>query len=460
MARELKTKPSGELRTLSGKIRLLRRTGEYLFPVELWLLNDLVNRNGWRYENVAESRGKFVGVPILTAYLNGGKTIGDGHNFQSETDENGNPAPSFTGATDERIVGAISDDQKDVRVEQADGATWIVGVGNIYAWYAKELVKKLGEYAEQGREIPVSIETLVSKSRMEGKVEVEEEYMVLGVTILGDHVTPAVAGARIAALNSMEGEFRELKMRAASYAENQSTIEKGMKTLSVFTKQQLEGLQEKFGNAWHVLAAVEDEKGIRIALRSDSYELARCDLENLSDRVTEKSIAICAATVDFGIGTNVDISAVMDAVKANEAKLTGDLEATKTALAEKESQIKSMTEIENKRRVNAAKETAKRTLAGFNANRAEKIADNAIDEICSAIECGTYTAMTDKEGLWCGDKAVEDAVFAVCARKVQEADAAEAQRQKSTFAYDKFRRDNEENAGGIDGLLAKKGIRA
>lgn len=447
-----------EIRTLSGKIKLLQRKGEYLYPVELWMLNDLVNRNDWRYENVAESRGKFVGVPILTAYVNG--RVGDGHNFQMDRDAEGNPAPSFTGPTDERIVGALSDDVNDIRIEKTDGATWVVGIGNIFAWYAKELVEKLGEYAEQGREIPVSIETLVSKSRMDGKVEIEEEYMVLGVTILGDHVTPAVAGARIAALNSMEDQFRELKMRAASYAEQNKTFEKGLKkSMSVYTKKQLDALQEKFSAEWHVLAAVEDETGVHVALRNDNYDFARYDMKTAGEDVAEKNIVTCAATLDIGIGTNVDITPILDELNAKAARLNSELEAEKQTVAERDNQIKAMTEIENKRRVQAAKETAKRTLEGFNANRAEKIAEAALSEICSAIECGTYTAMTDKDGLWCGEKAVEDAVFAVCARKVQEADKAAAERNRSTFAYEKFHDSQSKDAGDVNGLLSKKGIR-
>ena len=36
-------------RTAEGEIRVLSRENEYLFNVELWLLNDAENRNGWRY---------------------------------------------------------------------------------------------------------------------------------------------------------------------------------------------------------------------------------------------------------------------------------------------------------------------------------------------------------------------------------------------------------------------------
>lgn len=455
MARQMKTKPAeGVLRTLSGKIRILNRQGDYLFPVELWMLNDQVNRNNWRYIKVAENAAKFLGVPILTAYVNG--EVGDGHNFQEETDKEGNPSPSFTGPTDERIVGAISEDKGDVRVETVDGVTWIVGVGTIYAWYAKEVVRKLRDYAEQGREIPVSIETLVSKSRMEGRVEVEEEYEVLGVTILGDHVTPAVAGARIAALSRMGNELKELKMRAASYANEKISDKKGMRNLSVYTKKQCDALQEKFAS-WRVLAANEDENGIHVALLSDNYDIARYDMDSAEDAISENKITVCSATVDIGIGTNVDITPIMEDV----TRLNSELAKAKATITERDNQIAAMTTAENKRRLNEAREIAKRTLSAFNACREDKIADNAIQVVMDKIECGDYTGLNDKDGLWCGGKAVEDAVYAICARKVQEADLKAAERAKTVFSYDRFR-DNgkqETDNGDVSGLLRKLGIK-
>ena len=465
MARELKTKVTleartkrthssaapqndGTLRTLTGKLKVLNRSGDYLFPVELWMLNDLKNRNDWRYEGVEKSAAKFLGKPILTAYV-GGK-VGDGHNFQMQTDENGDPAPSFTAATAERIVGSISEDAGDVRIEKTGGAVWVVGLGTIFAWYAKELVKKLREYAEQGREIPVSIETLVSKSRMENGVEIEEEYTILGVTILGDHVTPAVAGARIAALSQMESEFRELKVRAASYAAEKKTSKKGSKNMSVYTKKQCEALQAKIGSKWRVMAATEDETGIHVALHNDSYDFARYDFADGNEPFVESKLVSCAATFDPGIGTPVDLAPMLEKI----AKLNAELASAKEEVAKRDNQITAMQTAENKRRVNEAKEIAKRTLSAFNANRADKIEDNCIESVLNDIECGCFTNMTDKDGLWCGGASVENAVYAICARKVQETDKANADKNKTTFSFDKIRQNAASDDGdGVRGLL-------
>ena len=455
----IKTKPmSGEHRVITGQLKLLERTNDYLFPVELWLLNDQVNRNGWKYERLEQNMRKFLGKPILVAYVNGGQTIGDGHNFRDETDRNGDPAPSFTDATAERIVGVMSEKKDDVRTEERDGKLWVVGRGTLWAWYAKELVEKIERDAVQGRAMSVSIETLVTKSHMDGEVEVEEEYMILGATILGDHVRPAVAGARITALSALEREFRELKMRAASYRNTPKTNEKGMNKLSIFSKTQRDSLAEKF-NGWRVLEAVETESGsILVALCNDKLEFGRYELKSLSDDVIEKQIVSCAARVDFGIGTDVDVSPLFVEQQAEIARLNEALDATKKTVEERDNQIRQRDEIENKRRVKEAKAIAERTLAAFNANRSEKVAESEISAICGEIECGKYTAMVGADGLWCGDMAVENAVYAVCARAVQKSDEAEAERNRSTYAYDKFRAEST-NDGGVAGVLSRLGIR-
>lgn len=449
-----------ERRTVAGKIRLLAAEVKRKFPVELWLLNEKTNENGWRYERIVENKNGFLEMPILTAYLNGGRTIGDGHNFQEETDADGNPAPSFTRATDERIVGIMSARPEDIRAEREDDTTWIVGKGFIFSWYAKELVSKIGRYTEQGRDIPISIETLVTQSRMDGGVEIEEEYEILGVTILGDHVPPAVTGAKIFALNLSEREYRDMKVRAASLLtkDNEQNEREEVKTLEVYTKKMCANLQEKFGD-FRVLAAVRDEEGvIHVALCGKDYTMYRYDMGSESDPVVPEKIAACAATADFGIGTDVDMSQVFEDTAREISRLNSALETANKTITERDGQITAMREAENKRRVNAAKAVAKATLAAFNANRTVKIADNAIDQVCADCEAGCYTEMVNEDGEWCGDSAVEEKVYAICARKVQEADAEAARKAKSTYTYDQYTEGKKSEGGGISKLLRDRGI--
>ena len=97
-----------EYRSIDGELKLLESESEFIFPVELWMLNDKLTKNGWRFTNLAEHRAQWAGVPILTAYVGGGKVVGDGHNQTTRTDKEGKQYQSFTDSTAERIVGAIS----------------------------------------------------------------------------------------------------------------------------------------------------------------------------------------------------------------------------------------------------------------------------------------------------------------------------------------------------------------
>ena len=72
-----------------GKLRVLRAVNKKLYSVELWLLNNIRNRNGWLYENLEEHLSEVEDIPILTAYLRNGQVIGDGHNYDLRRDKDG-----------------------------------------------------------------------------------------------------------------------------------------------------------------------------------------------------------------------------------------------------------------------------------------------------------------------------------------------------------------------------------
>ena len=97
-------KANGEkFNSFTGELKLLAEEKKQMQKVELWLLNDITNRNNWRYERLEEHRHLFAGTPILVAYV--GDKVGDGHNFELLRDRNGEEYASFLSATAERIVG-------------------------------------------------------------------------------------------------------------------------------------------------------------------------------------------------------------------------------------------------------------------------------------------------------------------------------------------------------------------
>ena len=204
-------------RQFSGEIRELKAKNEFLTDVTLTLLNNVETRNKWTFTNMNGNKNQFAGKPLLIAYEMGGNKIGAGHNSTKKVDANGREYLSFTSATDQRIIGSMSDNPDDIWVEtDANGVEWIKGKGTIWNWYAKEAAEKIRNNTAAGRPMSISIEALVEEYHMDGDTEIEDRYMILGVTLLGDGVRPAVAGANIRALQEGSG-FEELKLRAASY---------------------------------------------------------------------------------------------------------------------------------------------------------------------------------------------------------------------------------------------------
>lgn len=461
-------------RSVEGELKILERLGEFIFPVELWMLNDSVNRNNWKFVNLEEHRAQWAGVPILVAYVNGGRTVGSGHNQRTKIDENGNEYQSFTEATAERIVGAISENPDDIRLESRDGYTWVVGRGFLWAWYARELVDKIAEDARQGRTMSVSIEALVTQSRMEDGYEVEEQYKPLGVTILGDRVQPAVVDAHIAMLNAMQDEFAELKLRAASYIEHperagetkpQKSDSKGVDTRMRLSKQQLRELQGKFGE-YDVKAGAQTESGYVIGLATKSGATAVYRMASLDETVCAEKIEKAASKVCWCADGCDELEAetcdMCEDMAQNAKNAADEAECAKRELAEAKETIRQMEAFENARRLSAAKKTASDTLAKFNANRENKVEEKVLEALNAEIDAGRFTACEDENHAWIGDKTVEEKVLSLCASAVMEMDKksakARADANRSTYVWERLASGTEDD-GSIDALLARKGIK-
>lgn len=442
----IKTKP---LPVEYGQVKVLQKISNYEFAVEFWLMRENVNRNNWNYKNLDKYYLTFVGRPILIAYVNG--RVGDGHNYRVRRDpKTGEEYNSYTDATAERIVGTLSDDPADFALVERDGNMWIKAKGKLFAFYNKELT----DYIVQAGSMDVSVETLVSKSYKDGKVEVMTEWEGLAVTILGNGVSPAIPGASIAKLAAMQEEFKTLKLRAAALhtaAENGSATknEKGLRT--TMNKRMMEQMQAKFPNH-KVLSMSED--GMNVALLDGSGNLFGYTFKaDDNGEVTERRIApLAAAYIVLSVGEvelNADVADVVDYTVAATKTTDGNVKQLSEDLNAAKEQIRAMQEAENLRRVEACKAAVKATLDSFNANRADKVAEEAIKAIETDIEGGVYTGCCDKDGKWTGEEQVRRAVLAVCGEAVMEADRRQAESHKSAFAWN-----NAKNSGGAESGIA------
>ena len=105
---------------------------------------------------------------------------------------------------------------------------------------------------------------------------------------------------------------------------------------------------------------------------------------------------------------------------------------------------------EEKRRVSSAKAVAQATLDKFNENRTEKVDAKVLEAINADIDNGLYTNMTNAEGEWLGEKAVEEKVLSVCAKSVMDFDKASASANNSVYLWE---RDKENRGSADDGTI-------
>lgn len=419
-------------RTSRGQLKILSSGDRKLYRVELWMLNDKVNRNNWKYINLAAHLPEFKDIPILTAYLPSGK-IGDGHNYDLKRDpKTGETYASFTAADAERIVGWIPKDA-DIRLERKEDTSWIVASAFLWKWYAPELVDMI---ARQGNGMEISIETLVTKEHMEGDVAVEEEYVVLGVTVLGAGVAPAVAGATIQSLSAMRNSMEKMCLKAASYAKETTakttTHNKGVKE-NMIDKARLKELSEKF-NGYTVVGASSDLKLLALVSATGvpfTYSVEESDRGNIiPDRIVRAN-----AYVSYEIGESE--------VQVSLETFMGDAETRYNAAAEQaktdadtikhlSEQITAMKSKEDKRRLSAAKAALEDEFKQCSGAEG-KFDSEIIADLKAKVDNGDFTAREDEDGNWLGENDVRTSVKAVCMDAQKKLDEAAAKANEKHY---------------------------
>ena len=433
-----------------GHLKCLEAINRKLYRVELWLLNEKVNRNNWQYTNIAAHIDDVMDIPVLTAYVN--NKVGDGHNYDVRYDENGNPYASFTAPDAERIVGWIPKNS-NIRIQQdKDGVDWLVADALLWQWYAPELTELI---VSEG-EMDVSIETLVSKEHYVGDVAVEDEYTIIGVTVLGKGVQPAVEGAKIqnlAALDALRGSMKEEILKAASYMQENDNAEdvvedigsgvenkepnknntKGVKPIMALSKKQLAELTAKF-NGYTCVGATEDLK-VMALLSADNtpcgYAVEDSDMGN----IVEERINSVAATVTFRVN-DTDVSVPLDSVLE---KVMSDLSAMTEKANNAEANVQTLTDEltkahnrESARRLQAAKDAVTAELNRNNENRAEDehFSADICKDLMAKIENNEFTALEDAEGNWIGESAVRKEVSFLCNEERIRMDAEAKAKEK------------------------------
>ena len=439
-----------------GQLRVLRRVNKYEFAVELEVMREGMNRNRWNYRNMQDNYLTFLGTPILVAYVNG--QVGDGHNMREKVNpRTGEVYQSFTDATSERIVGALSEDPADFSMVEKDGQTWLRAQGKLWSFYAPELVEKI---VRTGR-MEVSAETNVLEMSKDGEVEIFTKWEGLGVTILGEHVAPAIPGAQIAALAAMDKEFRQLKLRAAALANDQGNVEdpkpkntsrEGVKR--TMNKRDITRLSPKFPG-YKIVALSEDKMKVGLVDETGAPFSYTFNQEDGGEVIQSKlAPAVFSASLTFGEGESltVELEDVVEYVSANNAKAAEKAARLEGELEKAKETIKTMEQAEHQRRVDAVKEAVKAALAEIEENAEE--GEEGMEEEAKEIEenAEDYAQMEDSNAAFCGDKKARAALMARYSEKRLKVNKG---KRKKVFAWDNIPGGHTGGEDGIDAMLGR-----
>lgn len=443
-----------------GELRVLRRLNKYEFAVELDVMRSGVNNNQWDYRDVEKHYLSFLGTPILVAYVNG--RVGDGHNMRERLDpRTGETYQSFTDATSERIVGALSEDPADLTLETKDGQTWLRAKGKLWSFYAPELVEKI---VRTGR-MEVSAETNVLEGHREGETEVFTDWEGLGVTILGEHVAPAIPGAQIAALAAMKKEFQQLKLRAAALATgretdpaHQNTSREGVK--KSMNKRDVKRLGAKFPEH-RIVAMSQDKMTVGLVDRNGTpwlYTFLPEDKgEVVLNRLTQAELTVNFVQKDEGAAPlAADLEEIVDYVSSESAAAAAKCETLEEELNAAKETVETMKQAEHRRRMDAVKDGVKKALEEIASAADDDEDEDDLEEESRAIEenAERYASMEDEDGKFTGAEQARADLMAQCAEKRIQRQKQHKKKKENAFAWDHFGQ-QEGGGDGIDGMLSR-----
>lgn len=374
---------------------------EKYFYVEIRALKPGVNRNEWDFtlEGIKKNGKTFVGQPLLIAYVNG--KIGDGHNYDLTLNPlTGELQEDFRGGDAERIVGEIT---SEVRVEESAGETWLILPARIWKFYAQQLV----DYIIQTKSMDVSVEVEVADGYevREDGVEVFTEWTGLGVTILGQGVTPAVEGARLRALAASE-EYKEMRLKAASYVpKNNTTLNKGgLFVMNESLKKVLSTAMAEYGT---LLGFSTDGKYASVYRKNGVPAFYPCADFNENDGVIQsKFIDACivlSAEIANGEETETitcNTAGIIEAAnadaetaKAEAEKAKSECEAAKAECATAKERIAALEKAEADRKLAEMTKAFDDVVKAHNltACAEERITDEEVNVIHNAINEGKFT---------------------------------------------------------------------
>lgn len=438
------------LKSFYGELKLLSEKKGLQQKVELWILNDINTANNWRFENLEEHRQLFAETPILIAYVDG--KIGDGHNFTHKYNNDGTEFESFISPTAERIVGYFKN-ESDIRIEIKDEKKWIVGTGWIWQWYAQELVVKLKKQEYEG--MSVSVEALIEEKHMDGNIEVFTKYQILGTTILGDDVPPAVRGANIKVLSELGiKQIRKETLRVASiYQDNDINNPQNIKLKGEAKKMEKKDIQELFPD--FKILGIKDKTVALLSLDKNEFFIATIQKDGDNFKECEKTLIKDSAFL--GTPNNaieISLNEILDSSTQQIKELSLSLEEKNKDIEELKKQINVLQAQELCRRKDSVKASIKNRLTEIKSHSAIDFCDDEFADLLTEEKIAEFITKEDKKGNFIGEQVAQNEVDSRCMNKILAQTTSTNNMQKKVFAWEIL--DNKKNyneVGNIDSSI-------
>lgn len=453
-------------RIFDGQLKLCETSNPMLRKVVLMLLNDTVCRNNWLFERIEEHLSDVAEIPILYSVING--KIANGHDFEMVRDaKTGKLYPSFIGSNCEHPAGWIKeteDGKFNPHIENIDGKNWIVAVGTLWVWYNRELI---AEIERNGGQMNVSIEADVYKNRIVDGIEYEEDYRIVGVTILGTGVPPAFAGANIRKLSASIGELEQLKIRAASYeqADNTEPQTQNIKNLKKegtgsMNKLKVKDLEGKYPG-FKVLA-VQDENVVLLSEKGEFF---------LSSAKSENGEIICGSKSEItpvilfanegGLKIELPVAMITESLQARCAEWKKKYEDEHRTCQTATTTLTAMQAAEKIRRRDEATNAIKARLAQINVDRPEdsKFKEEICANLLTAAAEDRYTELVDADGTFIGASVAAKDVDALCMEEQIKLQAEQAKLRTAsatkTYAWEQPSGEPQKPNAGILGAISR-----
>lgn len=463
---KLKTVQAGQTgrRIFHGELRVCSVDNKKNYTVELMLLNELVNENNWQYTDIESHKTEVENIPILYSVING--KVGNSHDFEIVTADDGKQYASFIGAESEHPYGWIPqliNGKSNAQIKRINNIDWLVAQGYLPRFYNTEMINEL---EKNGGKMPISIETLVEEYHMVGNVEVEDKYSIVGVTILGVTTKPAVKGANIKKNAVNKQSLEELKLRVASLVNANSNTEPQTQNNTNKNKENtmkvknLEDLKPAFKALGYTALKVQ---GQTVALLSDIGRFCAYTYRDNEDTIVPERICEVAVNSTFGEGElaislsgQEFVGEVISKLNATESALKSLKESYASEAKALNEKLKKMEDAEMQRRKNAIRDAVKEQLEQNKKHCSFEVDEHMCDDLLTDEIIDKYAGIVDANGEFIGDKEIKkdvDSRFMQKMREEAEKEEIRKNAQSKTFIWSDFT-GNSGASGDIDDVDA------